>query len=132
MLPGLCNVANADIQNATCPVDHVHMGHGLKGTEIQHEGSGFDNGKILAEKVCAECHGKNGISKSEQIPNLAGQEANYLCKSLAAYRLKIRDPAAPMLNEDGLYVPSMHEVATKLDDQQIVDLSIFYTHMHVH
>ena len=32
-------------------------------------------GKARAEAVCAACHGVNGVSVSDTIPNLAGQKA---------------------------------------------------------
>jgi hypothetical protein len=35
-------------------------------------------GKARAESACAACHGVNGVSVSDTIPNLAGQKSAYL------------------------------------------------------
>lgn len=43
-------------------------------------------GKARAEAVCAACHGANGISVSDTIPNLAGQKAAYLQNQLRALK----------------------------------------------
>ena len=42
--------------------------------------------EALADSVCAACHGRNGLSISETIPNLAGQRAAYLENQLRALR----------------------------------------------
>ena len=42
--------------------------------------------EALAETVCAACHGRNGLSISDTIPNLAGQRAPYLENQLRALR----------------------------------------------
>ncbi len=36
--------------------------------------------------VCASCHGENGISTSDNIPNLAGQKAGYIAKALRDFK----------------------------------------------
>ncbi|MBI5257776.1 MAG: cytochrome P460 family protein [Burkholderiales bacterium] len=43
-------------------------------------------GKAKAETVCAACHGLNGVSVSDTIPNLAGQKAAYLQNQLRAWK----------------------------------------------
>jgi cytochrome c553 len=35
---------------------------------------------------CGSCHGSRGVSHDPMIPNLAGQEPNYLVKAITAYR----------------------------------------------
>lgn len=42
-------------------------------------------GRVIAEEACAACHGANGISVSDDIPNLAGQKAKYLTGQLKAF-----------------------------------------------
>jgi cytochrome c553 len=42
--------------------------------------------EALANSVCAACHGRNGLSISETIPNLAGQRAAYIENQLRALR----------------------------------------------
>ena len=46
-------------------------------------------GAALA-KPCAVCHGKNGLSKDPEAPNLAGQPKFYLEKSLTDYKIVAR------------------------------------------
>lgn len=41
--------------------------------------------KVIA-KTCAACHGKRGVATAPIFPNLAGQNYNYLLKSLEAFR----------------------------------------------
>lgn len=43
-------------------------------------------GKARADAVCAACHGANGISVSDAIPNLAGQKVAYLESQLKALK----------------------------------------------
>jgi cytochrome c553 len=43
-------------------------------------------GKSKAVTVCAACHGVNGVSVAEHIPNLAGQRAGYLTAQLLAFK----------------------------------------------
>lgn len=43
-------------------------------------------GKARAEAVCSACHGLNGVSVADAIPNLAGQKAAYLENQLKALK----------------------------------------------
>ena len=43
------------------------------------------NGKTLAQQVCANCHGLDGNSGSEQFPKLAGQQKEYLLQQLKSF-----------------------------------------------
>ena len=47
---------------------------------------GVERAAALASTTCAACHGANGLSISETIPNLAGQRAGYLENQLKALR----------------------------------------------
>jgi len=130
---GLTGLVQAGDKAPACPADHRHMGHGIAGTVMDHAGSAMANAKKIADAVCNDCHGKTGISKADDTPNLTGQEAIYLCKSLDAYRIKARIvPPAPPKKNDGIYVPTMNEVAGKLSDQDIVDLSVYFAHLRAH
>ena len=46
----------------------------------------LEAGKAKAQSVCAACHGANGVSVSDTIPNLAGQRAKYLEAQLRAWK----------------------------------------------
>lgn len=72
-------------------------------------------GKAAAGKVCAGCHGADGLSVGDMFPNLAGQKKAYLVNALKAYREKTRN--APMMNG----------MAASLSDQQIDDLATYYS-----
>ena len=43
-------------------------------------------GKKVAEQVCSACHGLNGISSMNNVPNLAGQKETYLVAQLKGFR----------------------------------------------
>lgn len=47
----------------------------------------IEAGKAKAPAVCAYCHGANGISVSDAVPNLAGQRVSDL-ESLCAHSRK--------------------------------------------
>ena len=64
--------------------------------------------------TCAGCHGRAGVSTQADIPSLAGQIPNYTQFQLAAFRAKLRPSNV------------MHQVASKLSDQDIADLSAYY------
>jgi len=44
----------------------------------------------LIAEACAPCHGEQGIAKSIDVPNLAGQHNIYLYNQLRAFRAKTR------------------------------------------
>lgn len=56
----------------------------------QSSAADIENGRKLARK-CTVCHGKLGIGKDPEVPNLAGQPAFYLEKSLVDYQTGKRE-----------------------------------------
>jgi cytochrome c553 len=110
---------------------HMHMQHGSDDAGMDPNSERFANAKKIADKACSDCHGKEGISKTDDNPNLAGQDALYFCKTMYDYRSRARN-LPPIKNDDGLYVPTMNEVVDKLSDQDIVDLSEYYAHLRAH
>jgi len=76
-------------------------------------------GNVLAVQVCAACHGVNGQSQSPMIPNLAGQQKDYLVNQLQDYRDRSRS------NEYG--VKFMWGMAGPLTDQQIQELADYFS-----
>src|SRR5271167_2349027 len=52
------------------------------------------DGRRLAESSCVGCHGANGISTVEGIPNLAGQRPVYIYLEIKAYQAGRRDVGA--------------------------------------
>jgi cytochrome c553 len=71
-------------------------------------------GRHLAA-TCVACHGSDGMSVDASIPNLAGQHYVYLVQQLTAFRNGSR------------VSPLMTEMARPLTDQQIADISAYYT-----
>ena len=50
------------------------------------QAASIEAGKAKVAQVCAACHGPDGTSVSETIPNLAGQRARYIEDQLKALR----------------------------------------------
>jgi len=76
-------------------------------------------GNVVAVQVCASCHGVNGQSNSPMIPNLAGQQKEYLVSQLQDYRDHSRS------NEYAIQY--MWGMAGPLTDQQIQDLADYFS-----
>ena len=55
----------------------------------------IDAGKAKAATVCAACHGANGVSVSDTIPNLAAQRAGYIEAQLKAFKEGLRRAQTP-------------------------------------
>ena len=71
-------------------------------------------GKRLAEKMCASCHGADGISTIGGVPNLAGQRPAYLYLELKAYQSGARGESA------------MADTVKVLNDDAIVKLAAYF------
>lgn len=76
-------------------------------------------GNILAVQVCAACHGVNGQSHSPMIPNLAGQQKDYLVNQLQDYRDHSRSNFYGVLYMWGMAGP--------LKDRQIQELADYFS-----
>ena len=63
---------------------------------------------------CVACHGADGIGKAPQYPNLRGQKAAYLEKSLKGFRSGERKDA------------NMSAMAKGLTDAEITDLAAYF------
>src|SRR5919108_5210734 len=61
----------------------------------QASAADIEAGKAKAAQVCAACHGANGVSVSDTIPNLAAQRAGYLEAQLKAFKEGTRRAAGP-------------------------------------
>jgi cytochrome c553 len=72
-----------------------------------------DLGRELAEP-CAACHGADGNASGADMPTLAGQDARYFIKAMAAYRDGSRQHEGMFGAVDGL------------DDAAVADLAAFY------
>ena len=72
-------------------------------------------GKARAETVCAACHGVNGVSVSDTIPNLAGQKAAYLQSQLRALKDGSRKNAV------------MGAIAAQLSAEDMVNVAAYFS-----
>jgi cytochrome c553 len=48
------------------------------------------DGKALADSTCAKCHGADGVSPTNSVPNLAGQRPSYVYRELRGYQRDAR------------------------------------------
>jgi cytochrome c553 len=69
-------------------------------------------------KICATCHGKNGISTAPLFPNLAGQKSAYLAAQLRMFRSGERKSE------------QMNVIAQPLSDQDIENLAAYFESLH--
>lgn len=75
-------------------------------------------GKAKA-KMCAACHGLDGLSKVADAPNLAGNGELYLARQLKAFRGGERKH------------PQMSVIAASLSDEDIAHLAAWYSAIKV-
>ncbi len=66
---------------------------------------------------CKTCHGSDGISTRPWIPNLAGQNLDYLVEQIVAYATGARED----------YV--MNQLAASFRPRDVINLSVFYASM---
>ena len=78
-------------------------------------------GKAKVEMVCAACHGANGISVSDTIPNLAGQRAAYIEAQLKAFKDGARKAPVPTSP-----IATMAAIATQLSPAEMADVAAFF------
>lgn len=65
--------------------------------------------------MCAACHGPNGLSPNPDWPNLAGQNATYLTRALASFRIGARKN------------PNMSAMAQPLQDEDVRNLATYFS-----
>ena len=74
-----------------------------------------ESAETLAHKVCATCHGVSGNSTLRNVPNLAGQQKDYLARQLREFKAQTRS--------DRRAVDNMWAVSHDLTDKQIDGLA---------
>jgi cytochrome c553 len=74
----------------------------------------IEAGKARVQAVCAACHGANGISVSDAIPNLAGQKPVYLEIQLKA------------LKDGSRKNPIMNAMASQLSGDDIANVAAYF------
>ena len=78
-------------------------------------------GKAKVETVCAACHGANGVSVSDAIPNLAAQKAAYIENQLKAFKEGARKAPAPTSP-----IATMAAIAAQLSASDIADVAAYF------
>lgn len=81
----------------------------------------IEAGKAKVAEVCSACHGANGVSVSDTIPNLAGQRAAYIENQLKAFKDGTRKPPSAA-NPAAI----MSAMAAQLSPAQIADVAAYY------
>ena len=82
----------------------------------------IEAGKARAATVCAACHGANGVSVSDTIPNLAAQRAGYLESQLKAFKegtRKAQSATSP--------TAIMNAIATQLSADDIANVAAYFS-----
>ena len=82
----------------------------------------FEAGKKRAEAVCGACHGINGASVSDTIPNLAGQRAAYIESQLKAFKDGARKAPGPTSP-----IATMAAMAGQLSPTDMADVAAYYS-----
>ena len=73
--------------------------------------------KVLVK--CQVCHGKDGLAKAPDAPNLAGQKETYLVKALTAFRTGERKNA------------QMTVVTKGLSDEDLANVAAYYASIKI-
>jgi cytochrome c553 len=73
-----------------------------------------DAGKAKVATVCAACHGANGVSVSDAIPNLAAQRSGYIEAQLKA------------LKDGARKNPIMNAIAAQLSAEDIANVAAYF------
>ena len=79
------------------------------------QGADIEAGKAKVATVCAACHGPNGVSVSDSIPNLAAQRVGYLEAQLKA------------LKEGTRKNPIMNAIAAQLTADEIANVAAYFS-----
>jgi cytochrome c553 len=92
----------------------------LKQTLVDMPAGNRDNGAALHRSAaCMSCHGENGIAATRNAPTLAGNNANYLYKTLLDYQSGLR-------NEGNGKADVMRAVTQAMSKQDMADLATYY------
>src|ERR671939_1172339 len=81
----------------------------------------IEAGRAKATAVCGACHGTNGVSVSDTIPNLAAQRAAYLEAQLKAFKDGVRKAQAPTSP-----AAIMNAIAAQLSADDIANVAAYF------
>lgn len=81
----------------------------------------FDAGKISSDtNRCQECHGVDGMSNGEKIPNHAGQYARYLAKQLADFQSGERKHETMTIMAQDLTPAEINNISSYFASQKVM------------
>ena len=78
-------------------------------------------GKAKVAAVCAACHGENGVSVTDAIPNLAAQRAGYIESQLKAFKDGTRRAGSPTSP-----AATMAAIAAQLGPEDIANVAAYF------
>src|SRR5438477_5830806 len=81
----------------------------------------IEAGKAKVATVCGACHGANGVSVSDTIPNLAAQHAGYIENQLKAFKDGSRRAGTPTSP-----AATMAAVAAQLSGDDIANVAAYF------
>jgi len=81
----------------------------------------IEAGKAKVTQVCAACHGANGVSVTDTIPNLAAQRAGYIEAQIKAFKDGTRRPASPTSP-----TATMAAIATQLSADDAANVAAYF------
>jgi cytochrome c553 len=81
----------------------------------------IEAGRAKVATVCAACHGANGVSVSDAIPNLAAQRAGYIDAQLKAFKSGARKAAVAQSP-----AAIMNAIATQLSIEDIANVAAYF------
>ena len=85
------------------------------------QAANIEAGKAKVAEVCSACHGVNGVSVSDTIPNLAAQRAAYIEGQLKAFKDGVRK--APNATSQ---IATMAAIATQLSATEMEDVAAYF------
>jgi len=90
-------------------------------TQVAAQHADVAAGKAKVEEVCAACHGANGVSVADNIPNLAAQRAAYIEGQLRALQQGARKAPSPTSQ-----IATMAAIANQLSQSDIVNVAAYF------
>jgi len=85
-----------------------------------HAAPNVEAGKAKVAQVCSACHGANGVSVSDTIPNLAAQRAVYIENQLKAFKEGTRRGGPTST------VATMTAISTQLSADDIANVAAYF------
>ncbi|MDD2929004.1 MAG: c-type cytochrome [Sideroxydans sp.] len=104
----LAGLSQADIENIAIYYALNEPRSSAGKADHTHEGAQFIS-------ACVKCHGPSGYGEDTSVPNLAGQNVQYLNKVIKSYRDSVRDHKV------------MHQSLAGLKDSEINQIAIFFS-----